>query len=344
MSRWELIHKQQHDGSLDLCNKLLGRKELRGERSRKPWRIAAQKVWLAAGEAHTTKWSEAYCEEDDETYRVNGHHTATSCKELFEETGRFPKIPIVYEEFYCKKYTDVVDLWRSFDQSGSVRTPQDNIVAAMRSCEKLAPISGAVLLLKAATGICYYAGSRLSNKELGEDDPLPEFADAGEKGYFALRYIDFILWHSALVSNKGNRKGILETYRYLTRSCVAAAMLQMWMVHPGTCKLFWQRVRDESSTDSHSADRYLSRWLQTRGLITGTVRRNVNRTQTKLVDDLTMRQACVTAWSSWLLNRPTVLKKPAGEEPVLETPTSTFLTKHGLAPMQRKERLKVVGS
>lgn len=146
---------------------------VRNERDLSRGRLRHHLGLLRDGRFFSSIIAKAHCKEDGQTYRVNGQHVShvwnwctkypnipDDVKALcgFRSPADVPKLPkleAMVDEWECDTYEDVVEAFRYYDASESVRSRTDILSVAAGEYEELQGVPGP-MLNQLLSGIAYY--------------------------------------------------------------------------------------------------------------------------------------------------------------------------------------------
>lgn len=247
-------------------------------------RLQRHRQALDHGQFRNPEWATALCKEDGVEYRVNGRHTSTLLSDPDVEIPADLKAIVTHYE--CDTHADVAALWATFDSKNSTRTARDIYNTFAGSEPELDELNTQHINIIAA-GLGLAADSDKGNN--------PRIS-AEDKGEMLLRYKDFVLWASSLLSPQ-------RESRLLARAPVIGAMFDSWAKSQTDARKFWHLVKSGEGVPATTPDRRLQKFLLETSIAVGKSARNLRASSQKEV-----YVRCIHAWNSFRTGRPSELK------------------------------------
>jgi hypothetical protein len=219
-------------------------------------------------------WAVAYCEEDGNTYRVNGQHTTKLLSSY-----PFDKIAHLYvhvHRFTCKTLNDVAALNGCYDAPMSAKTANDTYKSFAASEQRLDAVSD-TLINNAAAALAMAILNDVASKD----------TTAEQRAKLVLENVDFTLWFPQFLCNKAD-------YKLMRRSAVIAAMYDTYMASVEKATVFWSLLRSGNEPASSPVGR-LREFLMTYKCGSRQAERQATATTPAI-----MRDICVDLWGKWL--------------------------------------------
>jgi hypothetical protein len=248
-------------------------------------RMAVYERILKAGEFRTVTWASVVCKETNNTYRVNGKHTAT----MLSKMDPLPEFHVTVERYQADTLQDVTNLYNTFDSTLASRTTNDINLAFARTIRDLdnVPVRLINLTVSAASYLKWGEGQ----KKIPPAERAEELMDA----------YPFTKWLYEIVPTGGASQN-----GHLCRAPVVTAMKATYDRMPVKAKEFWTLVKDESAPDRDDPTRVLTRYLLRAALAGGGPASNAAHGK-KLVDFREMYVKCLHAWNAWRKGETTSL-------------------------------------
>lgn len=207
-----------------------------GDRPLSKIRLAAHRSSVEAGEFRHAEWSQAYCAETDTIYRVNGQHTVTLFKKMYEEglAGLLRGIYIHFSTYYCDTLEDLARLYSTYDNHGVVRT-QQNIVQTHAAMDPELAKLPTINRNAAVAGYSFALFGSCPHRK----------TKSHERARLMYDHKDFMIWFHEILS--GGDDATTHERRVMRRSPVAGLMFKTFRKHPRKATEFWTEVRDGSS-------------------------------------------------------------------------------------------------
>src|SRR5579871_4306318 len=119
---WKMLEKPRTMlASKALVQELVEMEPAPYDRALSERRLLVYERILKEGSFRTVTWAAATCHETNNTYRVNGKHTAT----LLAKQNPIPEFHVTVERYACDTLQDVANLYNTFDSSLASRTASD---------------------------------------------------------------------------------------------------------------------------------------------------------------------------------------------------------------------------
>ncbi len=237
---------------------------------------------LNNGEFRTVTWASTVCLETNNTYRVNGKHTATMLTGL----DPLPEFHVTVERYQCDTLTDVGKLYNTFDSSLASRTTSDINLSFARTISELQPI-GPKLINTAVAALAMY---KWDAKDVARIPPA-------ERAEELMDNIDFMKWLLKIlppsgVTGRGQSSNLASR---LCRASVLWAMRATYEKAPRLAEQFWLEVRDEINADRDNPTRVLARFL-----INATLASSGGRDKGKVpTSNREVYAKSIHAWNAW---------------------------------------------
>lgn len=242
-------------------------------------------------EFRTVTWASAVCLETNNTYRVNGKHTAT----LLAGFNPLPEFHVTVERYQCETLNDVAKLYNTFDSTLASRTTSDINLAFAATVRELAGVTPKVINLTVSAATFH----RWDEAELRRVPPA-------ERAEQLLDNVNFALWLQSFIPKScdgGNKK--IGSAKHLLRSPVVSAMMATYRKAPRLCAEFWATVRDETAAERDDPTRVLGRYLLVAAIGGGASRAATGK---KMVGAREIYSKSLHAWNAWRKGERTDLK------------------------------------
>lgn len=243
-------------------------------------------------EFRTVTWASAVCLETNNTYRVNGKHTAT----LLAKLNPVPEFHVTVERYQCDTLNDVAKLYNTFDSTLASRTTMDINLAFAATVRELAGVSPKVINLT-VTAASFH---QWSENELRRVPPA-------ERAETLIDNVNFALWLQNFIPSRGRPASDSQvgSVKPLLRTPVANAMMATFRKGPRLSEEFWTAVRDETLPERNDPTRTLARYLAQVNVAGGMGR---NAAGKKAIGQREIYAKCVHAWNAWRKGETTALK------------------------------------
>ena len=219
-----------------------------GDRPLSPRRLAALKKAILERKFASATWARARCLANNELYRINGKHTATTFAD--PEVPIPPHAQITLDEYVCDTLDDVSALYGTFDTKESSRT-QSEINASF--FQDLPGFAGIDTTLRNAMVSAVYLSKNPKNN-------VHSRLSAVDKAELAMTEMNSLIW----ILEIAHAVGVKTFNGKCRRVGTLAAMLLTYKADPLTASNFWLSVaKGDGSQDPDHATRRAERYLLT---------------------------------------------------------------------------------
>lgn len=236
-------------------------------------RLRNHKIAISNATFRYAEWASVYCNEDKQTYRVNGKHTSNAMSAFNIGDIRKAGVMVTVTRYEVDNKEDIGKLYGTFDLRGSVRTAGDLNHAVASSCEELKNIRLRVINV---------AVSAMGLEKFGNDYHIPQI----ERSKLLLDNKEFVIWLGALLGKSDDETA------HIKRAGVVRAMFLTFNKSQSDATGFWAAVRDGSGVDKKVGDRQLWQVLMKTNVHRGRISRKTASQKDLFIMSL-------KAWNSW---------------------------------------------